>query len=918
MLKQRKTLLALVLCLLAATLLRVVNLDGLPPGVHFDEAANGILANEIGSGGERPLFITSYTGKEVLFFYLAGGVMRLVDGSVWGLRVTAVYLGLLTVAATYWLGLELSRDRRIALFAAALLAISFWHLLFSRLGFRAVSQPLLQALMVAAWLRGVRRQQTGWLLFSGACLGLSLYTYLAVRLFPLLLLLGAAPLFLTQKQRTTRLRQHSLLFITALLVAAPLLFFFWQNPDTFWVRITQVSPDGANQLTLGQSITRSLQMLFVTGDPYIRFNIPLKPLFDPLIGTLLLLGWLSLVWRFRRIERDWEKTAVLLLIFAPFIMLLPTALATNEIVPSNLRAIGLIPFVFYLPAFGLVWILQHTGQQQGRGHWLPPLLTLLIVTVGGGLTYRDYFQTWGQDAALFLETDGDLAAVSRFIDDLELNGETLYVASPHFQHPTVAFLSQRYGQIKWLPEGNALVFPFDGEGIVVYPAKSPSPDWAKPYLPQPFAEDDTLTAYRLTEPPEAIPAQLNANFSNAITLLDATVGAQTEQDTLPLTLFWQVNGRLPTPVQPFIHLEDAWGYRWSQQETFAYPSTQWERGDLIVQRVLLPLPAGLPPETYLVKVGLFDPATGSQLARFDENGRFAGNNITLSNIPLTATAPPDPLPTPAIEQNQPIIDGLRLVGNDPIPSEISSGEQLPLVLHWFAWQQLPQLTLRFELLREGAVGGRILGNSQPVHGLYPFPFWQAPQYVSDHQLLPIPDSIEAGQYQLNLRVLDGDGGAITAVTLGALTVNKTDRLFSEPSIQNQLDATFGNEIALKGYELTQSSGNEYELTLLWQAVQPPTTDYTVFVHALMPDGSCTPCAWQQDTMPQQNQYPTSRWQSGEFIFDSYQIQLPADLAAGIYPIEVGLYLADSGIRLAIDSTVVNTGDAIVIERIQRE
>jgi hypothetical protein len=39
-------------------------------------------------------------------------------------------------------------------------------------------------------------------------------------------------------------------------------------------------------------------------------------------------------------------------------MILPTALATSEIVPSNLRAIGLIPFIFYLPALGLilVWI----------------------------------------------------------------------------------------------------------------------------------------------------------------------------------------------------------------------------------------------------------------------------------------------------------------------------------------------------------------------------------------------------------------------------------------------------------------------------------------------------------------------------------------------------------------------------------
>ena len=96
--------------------------------------------------GERPIFITSYTGKEVLFFYLAGGLMRLLGESLFTLRLTAALVGLLTVAAVYWLGLELFRDRRVALVAAALLAISFWHLLFSHLGFRAITQPLLQAL----------------------------------------------------------------------------------------------------------------------------------------------------------------------------------------------------------------------------------------------------------------------------------------------------------------------------------------------------------------------------------------------------------------------------------------------------------------------------------------------------------------------------------------------------------------------------------------------------------------------------------------------------------------------------------------------------------------------------------------------------------------------------------------------------
>ena len=88
--------------------------------------------------------------------YAAGGMAAALGNTLFALRLTAAFFGLLTVAATYWLGREMLADRRIALLAAALLAVSFWHVLFSRLGFRVISQPLLMALAVAALFRGLR------------------------------------------------------------------------------------------------------------------------------------------------------------------------------------------------------------------------------------------------------------------------------------------------------------------------------------------------------------------------------------------------------------------------------------------------------------------------------------------------------------------------------------------------------------------------------------------------------------------------------------------------------------------------------------------------------------------------------------------------------------------------------------------
>jgi predicted membrane-bound mannosyltransferase len=112
----------MLLCLLVAATLRLPDLTHIPPGLHYDEAANGVLASEIGLQGERPIFISSYTGKEVLFFYLAGGLMYLLGPSVFTLRLTAAFVGLLTIAVMYWLGREWRLDRRIIFIATALMA----------------------------------------------------------------------------------------------------------------------------------------------------------------------------------------------------------------------------------------------------------------------------------------------------------------------------------------------------------------------------------------------------------------------------------------------------------------------------------------------------------------------------------------------------------------------------------------------------------------------------------------------------------------------------------------------------------------------------------------------------------------------------------------------------------------------------
>ena len=86
------------------------------------------------------------------------------------------------------------------------------------------------------------------------------------------------------------------------------------------------------------------------------------------------------------------------------------------------------------------------------------------------------------------------------------------------------------------------------------------------------------------------------------------------------------------------------------------------------------------------------------------------------------------------------------------------------------------------------------------------------------------------------------------------------------------------------------------VTLTWQAVEPVTGDYTVFVHLLARDGAK---AGQHDARPCDGACPTDSWQPGTIVTDRHTLELEAGAPAGPYRLAIGLYLLDSGERAAI-------------------
>ncbi len=946
---------AVTLGLLVAAVLRFWSLPGIPPGPHYDEAANGILAAEIANGVKTPIFISSYTGKEVLFFYGAGAVMRLLGVGPLALRLTSALFGLFSVAATAWLVYELFADDEptaapwLSALTTALIATSFWHVLLSRVGFRAVTQPLLQALTLAALWRGLGRANGNgpagstrggstksslvWLVLGGLFFGLTGYTYLASRAFPIPLFFAlVALLAFDAQQRRQRLVQYSLFGLAALLVFAPLGLYFVRHTDAFTTRMGQVGP-GSDWKAALDGIRAAFKMLFLQGDPYVRFNLPLRPLFGPVVALFFVLGVGVTVWRLLcpRTTGDSPTLArareILLLVWIP-IMLLPTGLAVNEITPSNLRAVGLIPLIFVFPARGLWALLSAVRTRYGSlvTDYVPFLATSLLLLATAFTTARAYFHDYAARADLYEASDGDLADIAAYLNQSDLTDTTVYVGSIHYRHPTLAFLAKAYSQIKWLVGASTVVYPASGEALYLFPRSSrPDTEWLARYLPGAASVQATVAAdgapafsgYHLTAPPP-IPEEVHGNFSGVVRLLDYRVDRAVSGGKVDITVIWQILALPPyAGLTPFYHLVDPWGFLWGQAEPFQYAAEDWTPGEIIVNRVQVPVASGAPPGVYLIKAGLYAQSTDARLALVDDADRFAG-----TTVPLTLTlARAETLPDPGMFEIRQRLDlelnaGLSLLGANLDTTQIRPGEPVYLTLFWQAHQDRTAIPsgqhtdYSVGLYLQNVGGDDIsLYNGAPVHGTYPTSLWVQGEVVVDryNPRLPLLAADAApGDYPLALTLTDPDGeGGLDPTILGTLTLIATDRTFDVPAIGHPQQATLGDQVELLGYDIDVTNARPdgaIHLTLIWRALTEMDTSYTVFTHLLGPDGQI---AAQQDNVPISGTYPTTLWLPGEIVSDLYTISLPEDMPAGDYPVTVGFYLPENGLRLA-DPVVLGT------------
>lgn len=441
--RKLKIALSVSFVLIIAISLRAYQLENLPPGLYPDEAINGNNALAALNQNNFRVFYPENNGREGLFINIQAltiKFVRLISSKMavdsipiiepWVLRVPSVIFGALTVLGLYFLGLELF-GARTGLLASFFLATSFWHINFSRIGFRAIMAPMFLVWGIYFLLIALRKTRTYHLspitcnLFAalaGAVYGLGMHSYIAYRATPIIILFIIGYCLWTQKEKTIRKKIFLSAFcflLTTFLVVSPLLLYFAQNPTDFLGRISQISIFNSKTLLndLGLNTLKTLGMFNFVGDGNWRHNYAGRPqLFWP-VGIMFVIGILrGILSVFRRVTTHYSaqtmpgvngQTSNVLnvkfefwILFIWFFAAMLPVVISNESLPHALRAILMIPPVMLFAATGGIWfydLIRNSSFGLRNSKWFPlASATFLIILTFEG--YYTYFEFWGKNS----------------------------------------------------------------------------------------------------------------------------------------------------------------------------------------------------------------------------------------------------------------------------------------------------------------------------------------------------------------------------------------------------------------------------------------------------------------------------------------------------------------------------------------
>lgn len=216
--------------IILALFLRVYRLDQVPPSLFGDEVDVGYQAYSLLTTGKDlagrtlPLYLQSLTEyRASLYIYSVVPFVGIFGLSEWGVRLPAVFWGLVSLAGLFLLCRKLF-NTKIALIAAFLISISPWHLQYSRGSFEVTM--LLSFLIFATYFFFLSQKKQYFLPASALLFGLTVYIYSTAVVFSPLILITLVILFRKDFFKTDKLWLGISFFIISFAVLPAVISIF--------------------------------------------------------------------------------------------------------------------------------------------------------------------------------------------------------------------------------------------------------------------------------------------------------------------------------------------------------------------------------------------------------------------------------------------------------------------------------------------------------------------------------------------------------------------------------------------------------------------------------------------------------------------------------------------------------------------
>ncbi len=611
--------------LLLAAFFRFWKLDDLPPGLYHDEAYNGLDALSLIQGkifpqfyegwelyaadahADRtpqqtrfPIFFEGNYGREPLHIYQMALSIAILGATPFAVRAVPAVAGVLAVLTTFLAARALVKRRSFLLpmVAAFTMAILYPAVHFSRFGIRAMVFVPIETMVVASFWWGINRGSLPskeerpywtWLLFltAGVLMGLSLYTFAAARLFPLIWVLFVPLWFWIDKAAFSRFWRYIVgMASAALLTALPLIIFFVRYPYYFVFRIAYVANKGIGTvedkpwLTWILNIGRVIRGLFYLGETHLRHNLPGRPYLDLVQAAFFIIGLL-------RGLRFLLQPRFLFLLLWFGVMMLPSILSGDA--PHFGRLVGAAAPVSILVALGAEWLIGRFGDLFQRRHSIDKahilalslVATLLIVSaLWTGVDYFIRYASLPDLAADFYKADWNMGLFAAN------QGEQtdIYLSPTQEELATIMFALRNPDRLRNY-DGSGDLVPAGRMGTeTLYLIRQNEDDTAVlnhlnllfPSGEQRRVEEGYIAFFVPADSPRD-PTKNDANnlFGDQIRLIGWT--KEFEGDQLMVTLAWQAEIEMDKDYTAFVHVvgEDGALVAQLDRSPMGYPTSDW-------------------------------------------------------------------------------------------------------------------------------------------------------------------------------------------------------------------------------------------------------------------------------------------------------------------------------------------------------